>query len=744
MAAERVRELRVPGVSAYVDRIGVAPGGTARFHVSTPAAYEFALVRLGRRAILETPWDDGADRADVEVLHVAQHAQAAPQTITPGSYVLTEGSPIPSGALTLAVWLRLWRLPVLDVTQWSWSGVITDFDYPERCRFAILVDHLGRVGLYLGDGGLFRQEWMHFADTAFGSSLGEWIHIAGTFDNHLARIFVGGELAHEDIGSWPTPAVSSASRLRIGANAEAGEADDFLDGDVAEPFVGQFVLSLSAAQTLFRNRGRRSPSELGLRESLAYWPLDEERGERIHDLSGHSRHGRIINHGTWQIGGPDYDPSNHLPTYDPWSDVTRGHGLRLSSDDLVDCAWPVSDSWQIPNDADSGLYAARVRPVGADDSEAVVVPFIVTRRSPRRSPCLALLSATNTWYAYGRRPTKELPIAGLSSSCYSTHVSGRPFFHVGTKLPIPRADPYGFESRRAARTRSSHLVRPERFAEAWLNAEGYPYECITDADLHEEPSLLGRFQALVLCGHSEYWTDAMRNGLRDYLNGGGQVLSLSGDTLSVRVSFNDDATVMEARKIVVHEDARWLSPRQWGERWHSDDQLPGGSFRYLGAPSWELLGLGFKGMIDDGTPTAFWAFRVMKPDHFLFHQPETVEISKEGTIGDRSANGSRASGYEFDASPNAAGLIQDPVPGVTVLATAVGQVSLEWLGLADHGGEIVYYERPQGGRVINVGSIGATGALAVDSGIQTFVRNSLSHFGIPKTVTKERMGMTRP
>ena len=107
-------------------------------------------------------------------------------------------------------------------------------------------------------------------------------------------------------------------------------------------------------------------------------------------------------------------------------------------------------------------------------------------------------AATITWHTYGRRPTKEQTVAGLNSSLYSSHVNGTPFFHLGLRLPIPYAHPYGFESQRSLRTRSTHLVRTERFIEAWLNREGYPYELVGDFDLHQEPDLLSRFQALVI------------------------------------------------------------------------------------------------------------------------------------------------------------------------------------------------------------------------------------------------------
>jgi hypothetical protein len=43
---------------------------------------------------------------------------------------------------------------------------------------------------------------------------------------------------------------------------------------------------------------------------------------------------------------------------------------------------------------------------------------------------------------------------------------------------------------------------------------------------------------------------------------------------------------------------------------------------------------------------------------------------------------------------------------------------------------MIYWERPSGGRLFNAASIGYTGSLAVDPGIQVLTRNVLHHFGV--------------
>ena len=66
--------------------------------------------------------------------------------------------------------------------------------------------------------------------------------------------------------------------------------------------------------------------------------LPKSVAPRVADAGVDGRHGRIINQGTWMIGGPSFDASvigRHDTTYDPTKDLERGHGLRLASDQTL-------------------------------------------------------------------------------------------------------------------------------------------------------------------------------------------------------------------------------------------------------------------------------------------------------------------------------------------------------------------------------------------------------------------------
>ena len=54
---------------------------------------------------------------------------------------------------------------------------------------------------------------------------------------------------------------------------------------------------------------------------------------------------------------------------------------------------------------------------------------------------------------------------------------------------------------------------------------------------------------------------------------------------------------------------------------------------------------------------------------------------------------------------------------------------------SDHGhsGDLIYWQRPDGGRVFNTGAIATGQALHADPKLEALLRNVLSHFGVEPT-----------
>jgi N,N-dimethylformamidase len=737
--------LEVPGVHVYADRESALPGETVAFQVSTDTPVRARLCRLG------TAVDDPATD---EVLHDFGTLPARVQPIHPGSYVHVERRLAGEWrAFTVEAWVRPWRVDRL-------MGVVSQEDKESSEGWALGLGKEGYVGCYLGDGVSADEALVH-RTPPHAVTRGRWHHLVGRWDGRRKEVWVDGRL----VAAWDFagPLKPGPHPIRLGAMSEKGETTRFLDGDLAMVALYERALHPEEIGRRFGERGLVTPRSEGL---TAAWSFAEERGDRVADLSGRARHGRIVNHGTWMIGGPAFEPAvARFGDYDPARDSRRGHGLRLASDDLYDCRWETTCAWRVPPDARSGFHVLRLSWEREGREFLGHAPFVVRRSSRRRPAPVLLLAATNTWRAYNAAPFGQ-PQPGARQVCgtdgfpnapgqppafsfYRGHVAGPGTYQVGSRLPWPSAGPY---LRYGDATDYSHLARAERFAQTWLEREGYEYEVITDRDLHRDPGRLRRHRVLVINGHSEYWSVEMYRGLEEYLGAGGKLVVLSGNSLFWRVTYSPDGSILECRKVDAPGDQ--VRPELRGEAWHSHDARRGGLLRECGFPGWKLIGLETLGWNNHGDPRNYGPWIADTLDHPVFHSPEETGLhagDRFGWAGEGQVP--MANGHEFDVRLSTlAALASEPVPPGAVLPAdpaglvrlANGVIPWRYGGSAfdyffrpikpatDQGGEMIWWERPGGGTVFNAGSIGAGWALHADPRWATLLRNVLHRFGVPR------------
>jgi N,N-dimethylformamidase len=741
------RSLELTGVHAYADQESVAAGGRIDFQVSATVPYRLSICRLG--LAIDDPAGD-------EVLHSFPESPAHSQPIHPGSYVqITRHVPRVRHGLTLECWVRPWRFGTVQ-------GVISQQNAAQPADFSLSISPEAGVSFYTGDGTTHRSDWV--LSTPGGQlRRGHWHHIVATWDGHARLIWIDGVAVSRTDSGPDLAAIKWTCPLRVGAGAANERADQMLDGDVAMPVIYERALTPVEIRDRFEARGLVAPRGSGI---VAYWPLEEERGETIRDRSGKRRHGQLINHGTWMIGGPSFRAEvTRFGDYRPDRDPQRGHGLRLAADDLYDCRWASTQSWTVPADARPGLHVARLRFELNGKPHLYDVTFIV-RRAPRaRKAPLLVLCASNTWRAYSGTPFAanqpnhrqvwgtgggpELPNKPPAFNFYRAHAAGQGTYQMGLRMPWPVAGPY---IRYGDRTDYSHLMRAERFFHAWLEEMGYEFDVIADADLHRQPGLLREYRAFVINGHSEYWSLEMLRGLEKYLGQGGHVVVLSGNSLFWRVTYSDDGLILECRK--VDAPGEQVPGARRGEAWHSQDGARGGMLRECGFPGWKLIGLESLGWNNQGNPENFGPYVAELTDHFLFNQPERTGLK----TGDRFGWGGEgkmpmANGHEFDVrlstlaglqekpNPPGASVPKDP-PGMTRIANGIipwkkGGAPFDYFfrpiqPKTDQGGEMIYWERTDGGKVFNAGSIGAGWAIHADPKFQILMRNVLHHFGVQR------------
>jgi hypothetical protein len=757
------RAIEIPGLHAYTDRLSVPAGEAIGFHVSSTLPYDFSVRQLG---------PDVDDAAQDIVLHAEPGQAALLQPIHPGSYIaVADGLPSePLHEFSLECWINPWAFG-------DPQAVMSQCDLPHQPGFALELDAAGAPAFRCGHA------------TLSGKPLAsrQWVHLAATFLRGRMALYVNGEPV--SAGAGPAHGLPAQAPLRIGAAGRHGVADHFLDADLAMPAVHGRYLSAEEVRERWLDGAQRPPHAERL---LGCWPLMEQRGDVVADVSPFQHTGRLVNHGTWMVPGPRFDPSRvprfgNVPSYDPRADDRRGHALRLASDDLMDCRWTQTHRVTLPVDARPGIYVGRFDAVLDGEPIAYELSFIVKRATARAPAPFVVLCATNTWLAYSASPFarnlaqaaswprqgKGLPNAHPQApdyNLYTAHRKGQPTYHLGLRMPRPNASPRALYAPEGSGF--SQWVRLERHLHTWLDREGYAYDVVTDLDLDRDPSLLEPYRAVVVNGHSEYWSALAREGLDAYLRRGGSAIVLSGNSMYWRVSFDANGLVMEQRKTntPMSDDespgGRVAAPGGvHGEQYHAHDGGRGGLWRFAGASCSELIGLetagwGFADAED------FGIYRVKEPEHFLFKGPLPTGLAKGSSFG-HGPGGSlpRAVGHEWDLSirtlrrmtgtPPADGELPADASGIVVLAEGVRRVPGRMDAYLDFferptasldglSAEMIYWERPQGGRVFNAGAVCASWVLHADTAFAALLSNVLAHFGVPVPASKRTRVPARP
>jgi hypothetical protein len=472
------------------------------------------------------------------------------------------------------------------------------------------------------------------------------------------------------------------------------------------------------------------------------------------------------------IGGPSFDaaavpryggprkPGDEFAapdTYDPDADRQRGHGLRLAADDLYDCRWEVDHEFAISADATPGIYVAEAEFERKKKTYRYPITFVVRRAASKPAAEMLVLCATSTWTAYsstsfavnaagpqswGTNGIKNSNEAAPAYSCYRNHRAGQPTYQIGLKMPWPAAGPDVRYS--PPEIGYSHLMRAERFLHAWLQTEGHEFDVASDLDLHRQPSLLDGRKVVFINGHSEYWSREAYEAADAYLKRGGSLIVMSGNTMFWRTSFDDE--VMECRKF---DDQIGGRPNAMvGELYHTHDHRRGSLMRECGLPSGRVIGLEAAGWGAIDRIEEFAPYTVTDADHPLLTTPTPTNLRKGDTFGMAAkAGGPCAVGHEWDVRVSQLARMTGPLPegakipeepaGIQTLAAGILEkpTALDYLGrptkLVDGvAAELIDWQRPEGGRVINFGSIGVGWALAVDPVLQTVMRNALAACGV--------------
>jgi hypothetical protein len=216
----------------------------------------------------------------------------------------------------------------------------------------------------------------------------------------------------------------------------------------------------------------------------------------------------------------------------------------------------VTDRVEIPPDAVSGYYEAKLEIVDGAQAGAVGSIPLIVRQSPAAPASAVLVQVpVNTWEAYNSWGGKSLYRFG--SSMHALEVSfDRPFDqqvfrNMVTELELP-------------------WVR-------FLEHNGIDVSYQTDVDTDRDPGSLLYHRLVFAIGHDEYWTQRMRSAFSE-------ALSLSMNLMFGSNSGEWRMRYTDGRRTIVE----WRDPSKDPVR---NRRLDNGLFRTFGEPECELMGV---------------------------------------------------------------------------------------------------------------------------------------------------------
>ncbi|KQV70342.1 DUF4082 domain-containing protein [Rhizobium sp. Root1220] len=198
---------------------------------------------------------------------------------------------------------------------------------------------------------------------------------------------------------------------------------------------------------------------------------------------------------------------------------------------LIDCGnWSVSASWEIPTDAVSGVYFAKL--VREDGTEgASIIPFVV--RDDSSTSDIVFQTSDTTWQAYnawggaslyyGEVPVDPADMIGYmppNCSCGLTAI-GRASAVSYNRPIITNTSPVGGSW--------DFVFGVEHSAIQWLEQNGYDVSYISGVDATRNGSLLLNHDAYLSVGHDEYWSAEQRSNVEAARDSGVNLAFWSGN-----------------------------------------------------------------------------------------------------------------------------------------------------------------------------------------------------------------------
>jgi hypothetical protein len=264
---------------------------------------------------------------------------------------------------------------------------------------------------------------------------------------------------------------------------------------------------------------------------------------------------------------------------------------------LIEAAWPVTFTLETSASWVSGIYLIKLT---ASTGFQSYIPFVIRSCSPSN---FAFIHTVNTDEAYNYWGGTSLYVD------YTRTLKAQRAYEVSFDRPFEHAVGAG------------QLFWWEFPMIRWLERRGYDVSYFSDVDMQNDMKELQNHHALLIVGHSEYWSKQMRDNLETLVNQGLNLAVFGGNDIFWQIRYEprtSDPQSAEANTIVCYKDShadplygkdnsdltvdfrnslvnrpeQSLLGEDYGGWW--DSTQPGFPFVIADASSWIFTGTGLK------------------------------------------------------------------------------------------------------------------------------------------------------
>ena len=741
-------------ITAYADRVSVAPGETINFMVNCEARrFQADIVQL----ICGDLNPDGPGYQEKLVRTPASGSyKGRRQVIHAGSFV-----EVPRCAALAALQSFTFAAYIWPTTPGRGEqALISSWSHDAQQGGAMFIGPDG-LGLRIG-AGTGRVQTITTGKKFLSH---EWYFVAASFDAKNRTVRLLQEPLHHHVGtrdaarknakSKYAPAMAHGEPLTMAAcfrRFDKGRTvcTQHYNGKIDSPRITSRALSEADLQAF---KAKRVSGAL-VPDLVAAWDFGADiTSVTASDTSPNRLHGRLVNMPVRGMTGWNWNGEEMC-----WRHAPEQYGaIHFHDDDIHDAGWQVDVSLTVPKNLKSGLYAARLRCGDALEDEDYV-PFAILPPRGKATAKICFLLPTASYMAYANEHMgSDSPMAQLlggrlveherqdryrnehreyGASCYDTHNDGSGVCYTSRLRPILNMRPK-YRSWLGGTGSTLWQFNADTHTINWLEALGYDYDVVTDEDLHYHGvAAIEQYKVVITASHPEYHSKEMWDAMDAYQQRGGRLMYLGANGWYWRVAFHrEQAGVMEVRR--AEGGIRAWEARS-GEYYHSFTGEYGGLWRRNGRAPQRIVGTGFTAQGFDIS-----SYYLRKPDSLKKEvQWIMAGVGRDERIGDFGLIGGGAAGLELDrydralGTPPAAYLLASSEDHTDIYLVVCEELLINYPGTGGQESplvraDMVFYPTSNGGGVFATSSIAWPGSLAHNgyhNNVSRITKNVLDRF----------------